>query len=105
MAKGNLAKDNVANKIASAFGSDYIGTYDKKYYVWADENGEKIQVAISLTCPKTPISITTGIPMTSAGFNFEDDAPAVTVTAPTTVPEITEQERENIATLMARLGL
>jgi len=55
MAKGQIAKDNVESIIAAAFGENYIGTVDKKIYVWGDENGEKVQVAISLTCPKTPV--------------------------------------------------
>ena len=36
-AKGTTAKINVQNKIALAFGSDYIGEVDKKIYVWADD--------------------------------------------------------------------
>ena len=47
MAKGAIAKQVVINKIAEAFGADYIGEVDKKLYVWADENGEKIQIAIA----------------------------------------------------------
>ena len=31
--KGSVAKVNVQNKIALAFGSDYIGEVDKKIYV------------------------------------------------------------------------
>ena len=55
MAKGNIAKDKVIEKIAQAFGQNWIGIYDKKAYVWSEENGEKIQVALSLTCPKVPV--------------------------------------------------
>ena len=36
MAKGANAKNAVINKIAMAFGTDYIGEIDKKVYVWAD---------------------------------------------------------------------
>ena len=55
MAKGAVAKENIAKKMAEAFGNNWIGEYDKKYYVWSEENGEKIQIAISMTCPKTSI--------------------------------------------------
>ena len=51
MAKGTIGKQNVINKIKQAFGADYIGEYDKKIYVWTTENGERIQIALSLTCP------------------------------------------------------
>ena len=39
-----------------AFGADYIGEQDKKIYVWADDGGERVQIAIAMTCPKTPIA-------------------------------------------------
>ena len=55
MAKGAVAKENAAKKMAEVFGSNWIGEYDKKYYIWSEENGEKVQIAISMTCPKTPI--------------------------------------------------
>lgn len=42
MAKGAIAKEAVAKKIAQIFGADFVGEFDKKLYVWAEENGEKI---------------------------------------------------------------
>ena len=56
MAKGAVAKTNVINKIAMAFGNDFIGEVDKKVYVWADDGGEKVQIALALTCPTTQAS-------------------------------------------------
>ena len=50
--KGAAAKEQVIKRISSAFGEDFIGEVDKKIYVWANDNGEKVQIAISLTCPK-----------------------------------------------------
>ena len=46
MAKGAIGKQNVTNKIKEAFGADFIGEYDKKIYVWTQENGERIQIVI-----------------------------------------------------------
>ena len=42
MAKGNIAKSRVTDKIKEAFGSDFIGEKDKQNYVWAEEGGEKV---------------------------------------------------------------
>ena len=42
MAKGDLAKKSIVDKLKSCFGEDWIGEYSKKYYVYAKENGEKI---------------------------------------------------------------
>ena len=42
MARGNVAKENVANKLREAFGQDWIGEFDKKYYIYANDGGEKV---------------------------------------------------------------
>ena len=106
MAKGQIAKDLVEKKIIAAFGTDYVGTCDKKIYVTAMENGEKVQVAISLTCPKIPIIVDNTVQI--GDFNFEDPTLATITTSATGtfIPaEISDEERKNVADLMARLGL
>ena len=104
MAKGTIGKQNVINKIKQAFGADFIGEYDKKIQVWTTENGERIQIALSLTCPKVPVAISDN--PTTGDFNFEDDAPNVVVAAGAYQPaEITKEERERVNDLMKRLGL
>ena len=104
MAKGAIAKQNVIKKIQEIFGADFIGEYDKKIYVWTTENGERIQIALSLTCPKVPVAISDN--PTTGDFNFEDDAPNVVVAAGAYQPaEITKEERERVNDLMKRLGL
>ena len=105
MAKGTIAKDLVEKKIISAFGADYVGTFDKKIYVTAMENGEKVQIAISLTCPKVPVVVDNTVQI--GDYNFEDPTPTVTTNATGTfIPaEISDDERKTVADLMARLGL
>lgn len=104
MAKGTQAKEAVVNKLRTAFGADYIGEYDKKWYVWSQENGERIQIAISLTCPKVPVEVASA-PATG-DFNFEDDAPNTVVAATGFQPaEITDDERDKVRDLMRTLGL
>lgn len=77
MAKGNIAKAAIANKLQEVFGSDYVGEQDKKYYIWADDGDEKVQIAISMTCPKNPIgdmpSPVVKTPITE-GFSPEEEA-------------------------------
>ena len=100
MAKGNDAKNWVTEKIKEAVGEDFIVEQDKKIYVWAPEGGEKIQVAISLTCPKTPIEVGAPKPVV---LNFEDtDVTPIQTPAPA---EITEKEKVAVQELLARLGL
>lgn len=104
MAKGAIAKQEVIEKIASAFGEDFIGEVDKKIYVWSEENGERVQVAIALTCPKVPVNIGNSMPTNDLGdWDFSDDA--VTTPTPIERAEITPEEKAKVADLMSRLGL
>lgn len=105
MAKGSIAKDVVAKKIAQTFGSDFVGEYDKKLYVWAEENGEKVQIAISMTCPKVPVGANDFSAEPGNSLNFEDMSAAVVAPKNFEPAEVTEEEQKNIAELMARLGL
>ena len=103
MAKGTNAKNAVINKIAMAFGTDYIGEIDKKVYVWADDGGEKVQIAIALTCPKNPVE-TGGVSTAPvSGWDFSDNV--VTASAPVSKAEITPEEQARIADMKSRLGL
>ena len=104
MAKGNIAKEAIVKKLQNVFGADWIGEYQKKYYVWTTENGERIQIAISMTCPKVQVEVAATAP--GGDFNFEDDAPAAPVVATGFAPaEITDEERNNIVEMMKALGL
>lgn len=107
MAKGNVAKEAIVKKIAAAFGSDFIGEYDKKIYVWENDGGERVQIAISLTCPKVPIQVDTSVSADGGDWDFSDNpATSTTIAVASAGPaEITEEEKNNIAELMARLGL
>lgn len=97
-AKGSIAKENIAKKLKEVFGSDYVGEYDRKHYVWAEDGGEKVQIAIAMTCPKNPV----GVVGAGGSFDFEG--------APTLGPsgfdpaEITPEEEEKVQDLMKKLG-
>ena len=107
MAKGAIAKEEVVKKISEALGSNFMGEFDKKVYVWADDGGEQVQIAISLTCPKNPIQVDSSVSLDDGDFDFTDDTPKTSKVAVSAAPpaEITEEEKKNIAELMAKLGL
>ncbi len=107
MARGAIGKQNVINKIKEAFGTDFIGEYDKKIYVFANDGGEQVQIAISLTCPKNPIQVDASVSLDDGDLDFTDDTPKTSKVAVSAAPpaEITEEEKKNIAELMAKLGL
>lgn len=101
-AKGTLAKENVINKIINALGDDYIGEFDKKYFCWADDGGTKVQVSISLTCPK----VYRGVEETGPSeMNFDDDEAPTTASTGFTPADISKEEQDTLAALMERLGL
>ena len=107
MAKGAIAKEEVVKKISEAFGWSFIGEFDKKVYVWANDGAEQVQIAISLTCPKNPIQVDASVSLDDGDFDFTDDTPKTSKVAVSAAPpaEITEEEKKNIAELMAKLGL
>ena len=103
MAKGAIAKQQVVEKLKQVFGSDYIGEASSKHYVWANDGGEKVQIAISLTCPKNPIGT---VDVTSAfGDGIDFEATPVIAQIKFEPAEITQEEQDNLAALMAKLGL
>ena len=108
MARGTEAKRQIIERIKVAFAEDFLGEYNSQIYVWANDGGaEKVQIAITLTCPKVEVSVGAAAPTVSNGGWDFDAAPvtSTTVSGPAEPAEITEEEKENIATLLARLGL
>lgn len=101
MAKGSIAKEVITKKLKEAFGADFIGEVDKKIYIQAPENGEMVQIAISMTCPKTPVSVS-NTPVVKNGIMDFEAEPALV--APKSV-EVSEDERATIQDMMRRLGL
>ena len=103
MARGAQAKSKVEQIISSAFKDNFLGIYDKKLYVQAEENGEMVQVAISLTCPKTPVVVSEKPLMFDNKLDFEDGA--TIIPHPQVQTEISDEERQTVKELMERLGL
>lgn len=102
MARGNNAKIDVENKIRNAFGDRFVGVAEKKIYVLGDEgNGELIQVAITLTCPKVPMAAGGAV---DGGLDF-NNMPSSGSPTEFKPAEITVEETENIRKLLAELGL
>lgn len=104
MAKGSDAKAWVVKKMAEAFGDAFLGEYSGKYYIKARENGQDLQIAVALTCPKTAITSFAGMDFGNNELNFEDDdgLPVQAMNKPT---EISAEEQENLQKLLDKLGL
>lgn len=96
MAKGTEAKANLINRFRVAVGDDFICEKDKKFYFWSSENGERVQVAVSMTVPKVPVECTAP----GGDLDFSDDS-----TPKQEVVEMKEDEKATLDRLMKELGL
>lgn len=94
MARGSLAKERVMNRIREIYGNDYVGTENNKLYVYEDDGGERVQIAISCVCPKEGLTR-----KATAEEIKENKNPNVRHL------NIDEKERQEVLDLMARLGL
>lgn len=101
MAKGAIAKEALIKRFATAVGADYCGELDKKYYFWSTENGERVQIAVSMTCPKTPVTFQGN----GGDLNFEDDNGTPAVAAKPSPVSMDEDEAATLERLMNELGL
>ena len=97
MAKGTLSKDKVKEKILEVFEGSFIN--DKEIRIPFVENGEPIEIKVTLTCAKevigagTPVS--TSVEATVSAFP--------TPAAPAQKVEATEEEKQRLKELVARM--
>ena len=98
MAKGAVAKENLIKRFATAVGNDYVGVDEtgKKFYFWSTEDGERVQVCITLTVPKTPLE------GTANALDFSSDT---VDTAPVRKVQVSEDEQKTLNRLIEELGL
>lgn len=106
--KGALAKQLLINKIMAALQDEYIGTDGSKYYFALPEGGTKVQVAISMTCPKAEFDPASGEKKKKdEGIDFTAFAEAPVKPIGSTKPpriEPEQEELENKKKLLSALG-
>lgn len=95
MAKGSIAKEAITQKILNTFEGSFV--YGKEIRVPYDEDGNRVEIKITLTCAKENVG-------GNSAFTVTEGQP--TQPAQATAPAApTEEEKTNIANLMQRLGL
>jgi hypothetical protein len=112
-ARGTESKEWITKKIIECFGQDKAFVHDKKLYITTKENGEEVQICLTMTCPKTVVSpdgVSTFVEPPKSAFGGGFDFESMGLTAPTAPEpfkpaEITNSERELVQDLMKRLGL
>lgn len=107
--KGEQARASVVETISKAFKD--LGMFetvqDKKIYVWANDGpgGERIQYAIAISAPKTPVSAGASVGSNQAAWdNAPQGSPAAVPATPTPV-ELSEEDRAKVKALMESLGI
>jgi hypothetical protein len=96
MARGSESKQKVLNKILESFEGSFLYNNGKELRIPMEEDGMRVEIKVALTCAKTNV----GGDGDSVESQGEVSAP---VNTPAAAP--TEQEKQNIADLMSRLGL
>ena len=104
MARGAVAKEIVFNKILETFEGSFMYNGGKECRVPIDENGNLIQIKITLTAAKDNVNPTGEVVERAAAAPKEEGAPS-NFPAPKKRAEITEEEKKNVEDLLSALGL
>lgn len=102
--RGDAAREAAKNTIIEAFGTNFVCCADKKIYVEVQDGpgGETIQLAISMTIPKTALARSEES-QTSVPAN--DWSGPVASNSAAQSSEITEDDKAKVKELMKKLGL
>ncbi len=101
--RGDLAKQSAIATIQEAFGENFVGLVDKKLYINVKDgsNGEVVQLAITLTMPKTQV---TADAVLVAAPKVDTNA-AAWESKPSTPTKLSADDEKKVADLCARLGI
>lgn len=108
--KGAAAKQEVMAVILEAFGDKaFLYNGGKEIRVNCVENGEPVQIKLALTAAKVAVEAGDDVAIPGAGLVKNDVAPfpepVVSQKVDAVKIEATDDERANVAALMASLGL
>ena len=94
--RGDAAKDLITKTILSTFEGSFVS--DKKISVKDGASGEVVQIAVSLTMPKTPIAGGGDSTLSTSS----SDTPSANSFAPT---ELAPEDKAKIEELKTKLGI
>ena len=97
--KGAEAKLEITNKILELFPGSF--KYDKEIRIPVIENGEEVQIKISLTAAKVNVERDGGV----LDFTKKTETTAQTTSAAPQSFEPTEEEKNIVNDLLSKLGL
>lgn len=105
-AKGSILKEEIMQKILESFPGSF--KYDKEIRIPGVENGESLQIKITLTCAKTNVEPggDTAMPgVVKPKATSASVASNIGSASSHFMNEPTEEEKKNVAELISKLGL
>ncbi len=103
-AKGSILKQEVAEKILAAFPGSFLYNDGKEIRINGTENGEFLQIKISMTCAK--VAVEGGDDTILPGEKVAAIAGVKPTGTNEKIPqEPTAEEKERLTTLLNKLGL
>lgn len=94
MARGSLSKEQVTQKILDIFDGAFLYG-SKELRIPMVEDGERVEIKVTLTCAKTNVG--------GDGADVGESATSAPVSV--TLEPPSEVEKQNIVNLMSRLGI
>lgn len=103
--KGDVAKSTILAKLGELYPNAIYS--DKKLYVWEkDDGGQEVQIAITLTMPKTPVESGDPVPKASSGAAPWEDPVTIAASAKKMDKIIaSKDEEEMVEKLLLKLGI
>ena len=98
-AKGTEAKSAISEKILDIFPNAF--EYGKELRIPYEENGEEVQIKVTLTCAKVNVSN----PNLETSENSEEDNAVSPSTSPRDLSEPSVEEKETLEELISKLNL
>lgn len=105
MARGAVSKETITNQILAAFPGSF--KYDKEIRIPIMEDGETIQIKVTLTAAKTNVEAggDTAVPGYQSVASSNTGTVSNVVAAGKEPLQPTAEEKQNVANLMSLLGL
>ena len=104
MAKGAVAKQEIGAKILECFEGAFYYNNGKELRIPWNENGVEVQIKIAMTCAKDNVSAD-GEEVSRPAAVASETALSSSFPAPHKKAEVTEEEKENVESLLKALGL
>ena len=104
MAKGAVAKQEIGAKILECFEGAFYYNNGKELRIPWNENGVEVQIKIAMTCAKDNVSAD-GEEINRPAAVASETASSSSFPAPHKKAEVTEEEKENVESLLKALGL